>query len=543
MKARTFLHSGKCGDVVYSLPTVRALGGGHLFLRPAEELGFTASAAQALLPLLIAQPYITGAGLWNGPTVDVLLDRFRQEDRPTVTNIADAHLRAFGLSRSEKDEPWLTVTDAPRHGRVVFARSLLRHGVPGFWRAASKRFSDAVFVGTRGEHQAIQEIIGSIEFHETPDFLDLGRFLAGSLCVVANQSAPYAIAEGLKVATVQEVDTWAPNCVFNRSNAYYVSTERSVSQLASGTPLIGNCDRIGIATLPIIHPGPHAGRLSKPTKPGTSVVVPTHNAIRTIDACVASAVGTMDVNDELILVDNCSTDGTREWLADNGRGKFLVSLMERDLGSSAAVNVGILLSKGDSILVLNPRTQLFAGCLERMRSRFADPSVAAVGPVCNHAAGWQYVEHHLPPGAPRMSKQSLEDHFRRQYSGRSMETKLLTGMCIMLKRRDLDRYGLFDESLFLGVEDLELSWRLRACGMRLIIARDTFVHYDGDLSLDSISRSDGQTLLEASARALVRKLHVAYSSPGEVSSTELWDIGFFPCERDGPFAETDSSKV
>jgi len=51
--------------------------------------------------------------------------------------------------------------------------------------------------------------------------LVLGKVIAGCQLFVGNQSSPYAIAEGLKKATVQEMSTECPNCVFVRTNAVH----------------------------------------------------------------------------------------------------------------------------------------------------------------------------------------------------------------------------------------------------------------------------------------------------------------------------------
>src|SRR6185369_9369958 len=62
-----FYHSGDYGDIIYSLPTIRELGGGEIYLGPDNRSGmatrqkFDATIAANIIPLLEAQPFIHSA--------------------------------------------------------------------------------------------------------------------------------------------------------------------------------------------------------------------------------------------------------------------------------------------------------------------------------------------------------------------------------------------------------------------------------------------------------------------------------------------------
>ena len=106
--ARTFKHSGDLGDIVFSLPTIRMLGGGILFLDPEGGLSdphvkwadkthtrLCRATIESLAPLLRVQPYITDVRLWAGEAVDCNLDIWRAHNHHK--NISDSHLAAFSL--------------------------------------------------------------------------------------------------------------------------------------------------------------------------------------------------------------------------------------------------------------------------------------------------------------------------------------------------------------------------------------------------------------------------------------------------------------
>ena len=219
----SFRHSGKLGDVIYSLAVVRYFRRVRFFLNaPGPE--FSLEAAQGLLPLLRAQPYVEDVGIWSGEHFDFDLDRFRTQ-LPVTGNLVDRHAAALGFASPDPTEPWLWVEHPVRQpGRpVVFCRSASYRGVPGFWERCYEAFgSKASFIGTDPEHTDFCRSFGRIVRVEVEDILELARLIAGASLVVANQSCPYAIAEGLKRPVIQETCPTLPNCMFSRLNAAFV---------------------------------------------------------------------------------------------------------------------------------------------------------------------------------------------------------------------------------------------------------------------------------------------------------------------------------
>ncbi len=171
------------------------------------------------------QLYVGGVEYAEGPS-GIDLNHFRGFFVGDIA-LADAHLLYLGLPLAERDRAWLTVP-SPRHvARVVINRSARYQNRCFPWdRVCQKYHDDAVFVGTRQEHEAFCKVFGLVPFEPTANFLELAEVIAGCELFVGNQSAPYAVAEGLKVRTLQETFPPAPNCVFRRENATYGWDER-----------------------------------------------------------------------------------------------------------------------------------------------------------------------------------------------------------------------------------------------------------------------------------------------------------------------------
>lgn len=82
-----------------------------------------------------------------------------------------------------------------------------------------------------------------------------------------------------------------------------------------------------------------------------SVVIPSYNEAHTIKELL-KRVQAENIAEEIIVVDDGSTDGTRDILKDyDGKEPFRVIFQERNQGKGAAVRTGIQQSKGDIIII------------------------------------------------------------------------------------------------------------------------------------------------------------------------------------------------
>ncbi len=649
----TFKHSGKIGDVIYSLPTLRALGGGSLLLSPNAQLEFSEQSVRSLVPLLALQPYINSADIWKGEPVDFDLDRFRLQNYQSG-NLADCHLEAFGLRPENRNSVWLRSGEVSTMSIVVFGRSLARRGVQGFWQKAYAELKDhAVLVGTGAEHEGFERDVGPVQYRPTRDMAELAAVIASCSLFVGNQSAPYAIAEALKKTCIQETDLGAPNCIFDRAGALQVVDAKSLAQVSSfilrqlGPPAefitsllpelpakiafrgefsrteielmglgyetlaltdgSGDCDSLLVhenefVSLPVESPPKsiaHArtviaisemtskeasaparevpigslklrhhlaehlfrpvrattawrsslnesyvqaflakpiepwtteevGRLGSPSIEGTSIVILTYNSMSSIDECLEAVTATIGRDDELVIVDNGSIDGTAQFVRDyaEARGDVRAILNGRNLGFTAGTNAGIRASRGRTIALLNPDAVVESGWLDSLRSRFEVPRIGAVGPVSDNVTRDQYVEHHLTGDCSGLTRWQLSQRLKLQNRGLSKETKLLIGFCLMLRRDVLDQVGLLDEDLFLGSDDLELSLRIRSHGYRLIVARDVFVRHLGGVSFRSLKQTELDRALAASTAQLWRKIDDAFAPGTRPTELGLWGVDF-----------------
>lgn len=237
-RPKIFHHTGDLGDVIYSVPTIRALGGGVLFLSDDNKYPFprksrervTAEWVNNIKPLLEAQDCIERVSFTHGLPFSTNhdLNRFRRvwgQPHHDLSSIFQMHLDEFGVKWPEQ-KPWLTIDRQEKTAPIVVNATERYRNWHFPWTNLIKKYhQDMTFVGTKREYGRFSELaygVGKV-IHWTPtdNLLELARVISGSKVFIGNQSCPMAIALGLGVNVIQEVWQGNPNCLFQRPNAIF----------------------------------------------------------------------------------------------------------------------------------------------------------------------------------------------------------------------------------------------------------------------------------------------------------------------------------
>ena len=222
-----------------------------------------------------------------------------------------------------------------------------------------------------------------------------------------------------------------------------------------------------------------------------SVVIPAYNAEQTLEETLDSVVGQTCAPDEVIIVDDGSTDQTKDVAARHKLAHQLVRTA--NCGAAAALNTGVKASTGDVIAFLDADDLWTPRKLELQRAAMeADPSIDL---VMGH-----YEAFECPSVAP-------EELARLRYA-KGLQPGYLMG-CMMIKRRRLKDSGVeFDRSLRTGYH---IDWmrRLRAVGLNEHMLPDVVMRrrIAGGTLGQRVSNSDGLSndFLEIARRALAAK--------------------------------------
>jgi GT2 family glycosyltransferase len=218
-----------------------------------------------------------------------------------------------------------------------------------------------------------------------------------------------------------------------------------------------------------------------------SIVIVSYNAREHLDRCLDALAGGPH---EVIVVDNCSTDGSADLVRSRSPTVRLVEL-EANRGFGAANNEGIRLATGRYCLVLNPDAWPVGDGIERLVG-VADASrdAGVFGPRLLNEDGT------LQPsvrGFPTVWRVATEFLFLRKLAPRSrllnayywarfdhaheVDVDWFKGAVMLLRREALDAVGCFDPSFFMFSEETDLCYRMRLAGWRVVFTPAAeFVH-------------------------------------------------------------------
>jgi len=194
--------------------------------------------------------------------------------------------------------------------------------------------------------------------------------------------------------------------------------------------------------------------------PGSaSIVVVGHNEAEHVRGTVDALLDTTPDGTELIVVDDCSTDGGMDFLTDGYRGVRLVRPEER-LGITRARNHGAALASGDVVVFSDAHVTPSPGWLEPLCEALADPDAGAVAPAISPMGTQGARAYGFTWRAPTLTTAWLYRH-----DDAVTTVPMLCGCFLALRRETFARLGGFDEGLVTwGLEDAELALRLWRAG-------------------------------------------------------------------------------
>jgi len=243
-----------------------------------------------------------------------------------------------------------------------------------------------------------------------------------------------------------------------------------------------------------------------------SVVVLAHNSQKHLSACLASVFGQSGGSWEVILVDNASSDGTREIIQKQYPQTRLIE-NPRNFGASRARNQGIEASTGDWVLSLDSDVILeknFFQTFERVASSLEN-DIGMVQPHVLDGDGRRIYSH----GVQLTAFRRFHDLHRGKpadYAG-EVQKKIL-GPCsaaAFYRRTMLEQLkentGYFDERFFFLVEDVDFAWRAARSGWKTRFCPELICRHSGNGSQTSTALR--RYLCFRNRRLMIRKNETA----------------------------------
>lgn len=195
-------------------------------------------------------------------------------------------------------------------------------------------------------------------------------------------------------------------------------------------------------------------------------VIVSYNTIGLLKALYGQ-LRNMHVDRNIIIVDNASTDGTREWL--NRLSIPTVIVNDENRGYATAANQGAAKGAAEFIGFLNTDVILVDGWLDGVMLAFEDADVVAVTPEMVDADGEPY---------------------RHDY---------INGACLVVRRGFFEAIGGFDDEFTFGHDDTDFTFRVEEAGRRWTKSTPAITHLGG------MSRDEETNALVEAGRDHMRK--------------------------------------
>lgn len=186
-----------------------------------------------------------------------------------------------------------------------------------------------------------------------------------------------------------------------------------------------------------------------------SVIIPTYNRETTIARAIQSVINQTWPNYEIIVVDDCSTDHTREIVEEFGDDRIRYIYLEQNGGASRARNTGIRQARCEYVAFLDSDDEWLPEKLEKQMHVIlhAPEQIGLV--YCRMMARQE--EECDPIICPPffMSKDRLEGNLLAELA----EQNLIGTPSVLARRKCLEQVGGFDESLSC-LEDWDMVCRI-----------------------------------------------------------------------------------
>ncbi len=216
-----------------------------------------------------------------------------------------------------------------------------------------------------------------------------------------------------------------------------------------------------------------------------SVVVCNYNGEAYLDECLAAVRALKGGVDEILVVDNASTDKSLAILGERHPDVRVIRLASND-GPCPARNAGMRAARNRWVLALDNDALVQPDMLEKLcsaaRSGAQDDSPVAIvqprsvfftEPTRVHYDGGAF--HYVGLIALRNSYRAIAEA-----EGRGVvPVDCAVAVALLVDRDALLALGGYDERFFILFEDLDLSYRLRARGFAVLSAEDAIVLHKG----------------------------------------------------------------
>ncbi|MEL4304535.1 glycosyltransferase family 2 protein [Methanococcoides sp. LMO-2] len=209
--------------------------------------------------------------------------------------------------------------------------------------------------------------------------------------------------------------------------------------------------------------------------PYVSIIIVNWNGLRYLEKCFNSVKNQNYQNYEIVFVDNASTDGSVDFIKENYPDTVIIN-NNKNLGFAEANNIGVQKSKGEYLFLLNNDAWVEKNTIQELLSTYSKiDNLGVVGCKVKNPDGTiqdlgiKIDRLGYPIG---INKESTDDFVADVF--------FVSGCAFFMKKELFSRFNGFDERYFMFAEDVDLCWRVRLQGYKIVTNTNAEIyHYGG----------------------------------------------------------------
>lgn len=223
-----------------------------------------------------------------------------------------------------------------------------------------------------------------------------------------------------------------------------------------------------------------------------SIVIPVHNQVEYTISCLRSLnASPPDIGHEIIIVDDGSTDDTRQYLSHLSRHDERIRVLHHGsaTGFARSCNAGAATARGELLLFLNNDTEVQPGWFPPLHSLINSSSdIGIVAPKLIFPDGT--IQHcgkvWSDTGTPGSHPHHIYYRFPSDHPAvnKSRPYMMVTGACIIMRTADFRAVGGFDERYENGWEDDDLCYAISSAGKRIHYCPESVVIHHQNKTLN-----------------------------------------------------------
>lgn len=221
-----------------------------------------------------------------------------------------------------------------------------------------------------------------------------------------------------------------------------------------------------------------------------SIVIVNYNTLQMTEECIQSVVDkTQDLNYEIIVVDNCSIDGSKEYFEKVSNIKYIYST--KNLGFGQASNLGVANSSGKNILLLNSDTILINNAIKILSDYLNENiDVGIVGgnlykqdlrPTLSFEKFFPGIMYTMNLFTKNLINKILHGkNLTFNHSENAMEVAYVSGADLMISACHYNEIKGFSKEFFMYYEETDLCYRIFKRHLKIVCVPEAkIIHLEG----------------------------------------------------------------